>query len=257
MTASFRCIVFCESALDFRVSTELFVRELETIEGVSEWVRAAFAFVGLDDSEPFSPWTSVRERADQEGVPRLHGHRADRGADGATAWRALQLAKSREHDCVLLVRDCDSASVEDKRADIELGVRRYRINGSPTRVVVGAPGRMIEAWLIAAMVCSDEVKADLSFDPCTAPERLTASGTSESKLNPKKVLARLAAEIDALDVLSTIDLEVLSSNARLAGLPEYRCSIRCEAGRLVSDDSRLCDCVNSKHARAWPVPSEA
>lgn len=244
---SFRCVVFCESSMDFRVSTNLFVRELASLEGVGEWVSSAFAFVGLDDSESFVTWTSVGGRADSEGIPRLHGHRDDRGPDGATAWRALRLAESRDHDCVLLVRDCDSYPLPAKRADIESGVRRYRLSGATNPVVVGAPARMIEAWLIAALQSSTEVTDDLGFDPCTAPHRLTASGTSTSKLSPKTVLKRLVPREDgAFEALVDCELERLSSNARFAGLPEFRCSIRCEAGKLVSNDSRLCDCMKSK-----------
>lgn len=238
MNGAFRCVVFCEAENDLLVASRLFAREIASIEHVE---GEPFSFGGLDDSETYSGWTQCKRRADTEGVPRLLGHN-DLGPDGATAWRALKLAETRKPDCVLLVRDCDDEALTAKQSQLMAGVRRFSAVNASLRVVLATPARMLETWLIAALNCTEALRKELGFDPCSEPHRLTASGTSTSKLNPKTVLKSLASPAEAMETMEGMSIETLRERAARCGLPEFLCSVRCEAGQLVSNDSRLCDC---------------
>lgn len=228
MTATQTFLVFCEGPTDHRVIATLTRR---TLGELAEWVDPAFR--GLEPDEPFFTWSKLKDRRD---VPRSLGHRGDDwGGDSECAWRALHLAE-RVDDLtgVILLRDSDSESVEEKRRALLAAVKKVQ-SDRKRPVAFGVACTKLEAWQLAALPDAEnraELRQELGFDPVTRAQKLTAADEL-AKRSAKRVLRAMASGAEADEALEKIDLETLVENGKDTGLPQFLCQVRCNLGREV------------------------
>jgi len=153
------------------------------------------AWIGADSGAGFLLWSKVPSTYRSRGLPQFIALGTHREPDALAAARALRIARDLEVDGVVLLRDLDDQP--SRRA----GMERARAKMGDTEVVIGAMCRMREAWVLNGFEPHDdeeggrlaEQRQSLGFDPCAAPERLTAKNELAKK-SPKRVLAALTAE---------------------------------------------------------------
>lgn len=240
MTATQTFLVVCEGPSDLRVAKVLVDRVLEE---VADWVVPAFRGERREDS--FLQWSSLKKRQD---VPRRLGHSPDGwGPDSEVARRALHVASTLDGvDGVILLRDADKSSGDEKRASIRAAITAAR----PARpVAFGVACAKIEAWLLAGLTPAaetrDAVRKELGFDAITQPEDLTAA-EDNAKTNAKRVLALFATLTEACAELERVELELLRANGRQTGVTDFLCQVRCKLGRLLSGHippAAWCNCA--------------
>ncbi len=179
-------------------------------EWIVENLIADPAFVGPTDLHSFIPGLHYRcsissapargPSATIDGRPiKLRGHLdgSPIGPEGQK-WRHLLLeVLSDAPDVVLIAKDTDG---RPESLDGLRRVARYYAEADSSRViVVAAPHRDAEGWLVAGFVPTPAthetktlatVRRDLNFDPTTSPERLT-SHPNDAPTDAKRVLRQL------------------------------------------------------------------
>ncbi len=252
-------IVIGESGADARIATKLAERVLiEKIDWLDDdTLQYYFQWTGLEEGTEYSEWTNINKivesfKSSGLNVPRYRGHHSHGvplEADGASARKVLKLVLSLQKKlriqikAVIFIRDIDheperkigleQARLEHSKIDIEQA-RLENINQIPKlEIVIGIPDRNREAWVLNGFIPSnqkeqkllEEIKSNLTFDPCTESHRLRANLMKEPERNrnTKVVLKKLTQEDIEREKQCWEDtsLEILRERGVNTGLTDY------------------------------------
>jgi hypothetical protein len=236
-------IVIVESSADARTATKLVERVLaEKIDWLEpEMLQHLFVWSGLEENTEHSCWkdlNSIISRAKESGIPipKFLGHRQNRGikADGAAALKILNLVsclqKKRQIKAVIFIRDLDNQP--ERKEGIEQARSEYSDRQPKLTIVIGTANRMREAWVLNGFVASnerekqiiEEIKAQLTFDPCEESHRLHSKKEEAERMrNAKVVLEKLTGgdfERERICWEET-SLELLKTRGVSTGLTDY------------------------------------
>ncbi len=186
----------------------------------ADWIADALSLLmrwkGEKDLEPhlqgvrYTPWPRAFAESDSlppvveiDGVRlKTRGHyKGQPLKTGAAAYRkALLWAYSEQYplDAMILVKDTDgkSESLDGLWQVIDIVSRP---------IILAAPHRDAEAWFVAGLrpeegteesVRLEQIRGELSFDPCEEPHRLTSSPNT-ANTDAKRVLRRILHDEDA------------------------------------------------------------
>jgi hypothetical protein len=242
MTLAFAMV--CEAEADFRTASGLADRVLcDAVDWISEDLLDAFRlWRGLDDALPYLLWTRVATLAREAGF-RVHGHFDDGPGqpDAQAGRRALWLIESskRQFDGVVLIRD------DDRQTTRRQGLMQAREATSlACPIVIGLAHLKRECWVLNGFepTTADEharlaaMIQQLSFDPRTEPERLTAK-SNEDERSAKRVLRVLTngdPEREA-NCWRSSPLALLRTRGHATGLAGYLEEVRSQLAARFTD----------------------
>ncbi len=235
-------IVIVESSADARTATKLAERVLvEKIDWLEpEMLKHLFEWSGLEENTEHSCWKDIRaiiERAKESGmpIPKYLGHRKNGGikADGAAAKKILNLVsflqKKRQIKAVIFIRDLDNQP--ERKEGLEQA--RFSNTNSKLAIVLGMADRMREAWVLNGFVALnegekqilEEIRNELTFDPCEESHRLRSNSKEESDRlrNPKVVVEKLTGGDFERErrCWEETSLELLKKRGVSTGLTDY------------------------------------
>ncbi|NJL83725.1 MAG: hypothetical protein HC890_13760 [Chloroflexaceae bacterium] len=240
-------VVIVESSADARTATKLAERVL--VEKV-DWLETnllehLFQWRGLEEITAHSCWRDISdiiERAKESGlpIPKFLGHKktGTLKADGAVAMKILNLIqiihikKNRPIKAVLFIRDLDHQP--ERRQGIEQARSEQGDRQSNLEIIIGTANRMREAWVLNGFIPANpeedkilqEIKAQLTFDPCEKAHRLRSSSWNEPERirNPKVVVELLTQNTGMLrecQCWEETSLEHLRERGVYTGLTDY------------------------------------
>ncbi|WP_071190742.1 hypothetical protein [Trichormus sp. NMC-1] len=206
-------IVIVESGADARTATKLAERVLkEKLDWLDDDIlQHCFQWTGLEEGTEFSCWSDIKKILISSGLkfPKYRGHHS-KGvplkADGAASIKILNLVrflqKTRQIKAVIFIRDLDNQP--ERKEGIEQA-RSEHINKTPKlEIVIGAADPKREAWVLNGFIPSnqqekqilEEIKNNLSFDPCIESHRLRATSEKEPERirNVKVVVEQLTGK---------------------------------------------------------------
>jgi hypothetical protein len=179
-------VIACEHDSDARVAkgfaTRILTREIPYLEDVPE---ALPTWVGVLPNSGYLRWASIAELYKNAGLPATFGVKMNGQPpklDAVTTLKALRLAERLNPVATVLMRDIDAQA--ERAQGLEQGRNEYQrtsVNSAKMKVVLAAPNRYREAWLLAGFDPKNErerqrletERNDLkSFDPTTQPHRL-------------------------------------------------------------------------------------
>ncbi|MBE9053734.1 hypothetical protein IQ243_25700 [Nostocales cyanobacterium LEGE 11386] len=202
-----------------------------------------FQWTGLQVGTEYSYWRDIEKIIDDAKQqvkykePRYLGHYRKRVPfkyDGARAMKALNLVrflqKTREIKAVLFIRDLDNQP--ERKEGLEQARSEHINRELKLEVVIGAAYPKREAWVLNGFIPSDneeiileEIKTQLTFDPCTESHRLRSTSEEEPDRirNAKVVLGQLTKKDMECEKQCWEDtsLQVLRERGVHTGLTDY------------------------------------
>jgi hypothetical protein len=164
---------------------------------------------------------------------------------GRKALNYCALARPRV-DAVILIRDMDQQPLERSAS---LARAQTEVSEATMKVILALPRAKREAWVLNGFIPVDseeaaaleEVRAELSFDPCERAEELYATKTG-AKRDAKRVLARLIAEDRERETKCWREAEwsLLRSRGTRSGLTQFLADVK----------ERLVPIVTGRHGKA-------
>ncbi|MDJ0514737.1 MAG: hypothetical protein QNJ74_00270 [Trichodesmium sp. MO_231.B1] len=233
-------IVIVESSADARTATKLgdrlLVEKVDWLE--AEQLRDFFHWSGLEENTEHSCWKDIKRIIENSGVKIPKTRRGKSGVtktDGAAARKILNfvsyLQKTRQIKAVIFIRDLDNQP--ERKENIEK-VRSEDSDRQPqVAIVMGMANRNREAWVLNGFIALntseekilEEIKAQLTFDPCEESHRLRSNSKAEPERmrNPKVVLEKLTgADFEReRKCWEETDLEILRNRGVSTGLTDY------------------------------------
>jgi hypothetical protein len=229
--------VVCEGAADFETATRLADRvlcaEVDWIEDSEDSLAAYRTYRGLRAAgDRFLPWTQVCDLIREHGIKTFgHFDGAPGAPHAAEVRRALALLNwsPERPDAILLIRD------DDGRTETRRGFEQARASMNlRIEIVVGLAHHMRESWILSGFDPGgdesqrlDELRRELSFDPCREPHRLADNHPYEPR-SPKRVVRVLTNDNRhrQAECWSVTALAVLGQRGRENGLAAYLDELR-------------------------------
>ncbi|NES66909.1 MAG: hypothetical protein F6K24_17460 [Okeania sp. SIO2D1] len=233
-------IVIVESSADARTATKLgdrlLVEKVDWLE--EEQLQDFFRWSGLEENTEHSFWKDIKRIIENSGVKIPKTRRAKAGvtkSDGAAARKILnfvsylQKNRQRQITAVIFIRDVDNQP--ERKESIEKV--RSEDSDRQFKIVIGMANRNREAWVLNGFIALnkseekilEEIKTQLTFDPCEESHRLRSNSKEESDRirNPKVVLEKLTGgEFEReRKCWEETDLEILRNRGKNTGLTDY------------------------------------
>ncbi|MFM6319041.1 MAG: hypothetical protein ACKPJH_12620 [Dolichospermum sp.] len=242
-------IVIFESGTDARTATKLAERILkEKFAWLDDdSLQYYFHWTGLESATEFSCWRDILKiiedaKAKLQYKPsRFLGHDSNGvpfKADGVRAIKILNLVrflqKTRQIKAVIFIRDLDNQP--ERKEGIEQA-RSEHINKTPKlEIIIGAADPKREAWVLNGFIPSnqqeeqilEEIKNQLSFDPCIESHRLRATSEKEPERmrNVKVVVEQLTGNMEREKLCwEETNLKHLRERGVDTGLTDYICEV--------------------------------
>jgi hypothetical protein len=241
-------VVIVESGADARTATKLAERVLkEKFDWLDDDIlQHCFQWNGLEEGTEFSCWRDIIKIIDDAKSQikykpsRFIGH--SKGvplkADGAASIKVLNLVRFlqriRQIKAVIFIRDLDNQP--ERKEGIEQA-RSEHINKTPKlEIIIGAADPKREAWVLNGFIPSnqqeeqilEEIKNQLSFDPCIESHRLRATSEKEPERmrNVKVVVEQLTGNMEREKLCwEETNLKHLRERGVDTGLTDYICEV--------------------------------
>ncbi len=228
-------VIACEHDSDARVAKgfaeRILRQEIPYLEDVPE---ALPNWVGVLPNSGYLRWASISELYKNTGLPAAFGVRMNGQPpklDAVTTLKALRLAERLNPVATVLMRDIDAQA--ERAQGLEQGRNEYQrtsVNSASMKVVLAAPNRYREAWLLAGFDSKNERERQRletecnelkSFDPTIQPHRL--NGAKGESRCAKDVWNRLSNDDAAREIhcWEQTPLETLHARGADCGLSAF------------------------------------